>query len=150
MQCEMCGKTENLVNTKLEGTMLQLCPQCSKYGQILREPPKEKLIIKKRPSIVQETASDLYVVDNFGEIIRKKREDLGLKQNEFAMKVQEKESLIQAIENNKITPSILLAGKLEKVLGIKLIEKEKKMNISGFHENNSAGMTLGNFIKKRN
>ena len=73
-----------------------------------REPEKE--IIQK-------------IVDDFAEKIRIKREKLGLKQEDFAKSISEKESVIHKLETGEFHPSLELAEKLEKILKIKLIEE---------------------------
>ena len=35
-QCEMCGKETKLFTTLVEGTELNICQPCSKFGKILR------------------------------------------------------------------------------------------------------------------
>jgi len=40
MLCEMCGKeVEFTSRVRVEGTVLRLCPDCTKFGEILDPPP---------------------------------------------------------------------------------------------------------------
>ena len=54
--------------------------------------------------------------------IRNKRDELGLKQEDFAKMLNEKESIIHKLETGEFKPSLKLAKKLEKKFGLKLIE----------------------------
>jgi putative transcription factor len=72
------------------------------------------------------------VVDDYNERIRHARIGMGLSQKELAMQMKEKEHLIQKIENHDLIPEENVRKKLEKVLGIRLIdapetEVEKKV-----------------------
>ncbi len=145
INCDLCGKVDERLNRALiEGVELNVCSECSKFGKILvpikRNIRKEP--IKKFPP--KEEKIEL-LVEDYAEIIKKKRESMGLTQKEFANKLNEKESTIHNIETGTIEPSLSLAKKLEKVLGVKLIEEymekqetRKNKKIEGF--------TLGDFI----
>ena len=63
------------------------------------------------------------VVEGFGKVIKKARERMGVKIAVIAEKINEKASYLDAIENERLTPTFLVARKLEKELGIKLIQK---------------------------
>ena len=77
-----------------------------------------------------------------------------MSQKAFAIKLAEKESVIHSIENGKHEPSILLAKKIEKLLGVKLVSEEfesdedilKKLSSPN---KNSDKMTLGDSITIR-
>jgi len=121
MICELCGKeTKKLIPVKIEGTVLKVCPSCAVYGQILK-PYEEREIIKTEEIIDKE----LDIVDNYAEIIRKAREQMGLSLEEFCKKFGLKESIMRRIERGELKPSFDLARKLEKILKVKLIEVKK-------------------------
>ena len=76
----------------------------------------------------------------------KKRESLGLSQEELAMKLSEKVSLLHKIETGHVEPSFKTAAKIEKLLKVKILEKishEPEAKKSG----KNAPFTLGDFIK---
>lgn len=163
MQCDICGKNEILYKTLIEGVEMDVCEECAGLGKKLRS-VKEKdefenhanrikiINVKNTKHIPAEKETYEEVVENFGEIIKTKREKLGLKQKELAIMAAERESLIQNIESGHFKPNIETAKKFEKLLKIKLIENiddedyDEKKDIQSMH------LTLGDIIddaKKR-
>ena len=145
--CEICGKEDELYDTLIEGTRLNVCSKCSKFGKVMKKQvTKEERVIKTRK--IEEKKSGIETVElinpNYSELIKKKREQLGLKQIELAKKIAEKESLIHKLESGHVEPSVAVARKLEKFLGIKLIREEeiKKMQLKTKSEN----LTIGDII----
>ena len=84
-------------------------------------------------------------MSNFPEKIREKREKLGLKQKEFAKFLAERESLVHKLESWEIMPSIELARKMERQLGIDLIE-QKEISSQGMKAKTQA-FTIGDVLK---
>lgn len=120
--CEMCGKGERLFRTMVEGAEMMLCKDCSRFGKVLAAP---KIVIKKealkqkresKPEIAE------VIVPDCGKLVKERREKLGLKQEELAAKINEKESIIHKVESGAFEPGIILARKLENFLKIRLIE----------------------------
>ncbi|MFT4303276.1 MAG: multiprotein bridging factor aMBF1 [Candidatus Woesearchaeota archaeon] len=154
MICEMCGKNLDnslVVKARVEGTVLNVCENCAKYGQILSKTIPEKVISKpilNDASSVVNNDSEEVVVDNFSEIIKKSRELKGITQEEFAKKINEKESLIHKIETGHITPNFKLAKKIEQFLNIKLLEEIKFSEYKDFSKKSvSNELTIGDVIK---
>ena len=144
MPCDMCGKDSVMFKTMIEGSVLNVCENCSKYGKILeevkKEPVKSKIIKRK-----MDEPND-FIVDGYFKIIKEAREKKNLTQKELAMKINEKESVIEKIEQGKMEPDILFAKKLGNFLNIKLIEKieiKEGVNIN-FKDK---GMTIGDLLK---
>lgn len=120
--CELCGKTTELYRALVEGTELSVCEACSMYGRVLG---RAKVIDEKREKKVSAPAEKEIIeiiVPDFSERIRKKRQALGLKQDEFGKLISEKESVVHKLETGGIKPSLETARKLEKILKIKLVE----------------------------
>ena len=71
---------------------------------------------------------------------------MGLSQKDFALRINEKESVIHKIETGSYEPPSHLVKKLEKILDIKLVEEhqEKRGKIIMQKEQ---GFTLGDFIR---
>ena len=153
MNCDLCGKTEeNLAKTLIEGVELEVCPACSKFGKVIipikRYSPKEQHMMVQRvqQNTVQKEENIELLVEDYAEIIKKRRESMGLTQKDFASRINEKESTIHHIETGALEPSMSLAKKLEKSLGIKLIEEHQEKHES-FKNKKDESFTLGDFIK---
>lgn len=158
MICELCGKEgDRLRKVVIEGSRLQVCSQCAKFGDV-DEPDSEKSTtkseierrLKKRERRMK--SRDVYdkgetidLAPDYHERIRKARNERGLKQEELAAKINEKKSIINKLESGDFRPDDSLVKKLEKMLGIKLMEKvpvikpEKKAT-------SSQGLTLGDLM----
>ena len=85
------------------------------------------------------------ITPDYSELIKKKREKLGLKQEELAKKIAEKESIIHKIESGQFEPSVELARKLEKFLNIKLIEQHEEVKVS-LGKKGEGAATLGDVV----
>lgn len=151
MNCDMCGKETRLFKTDIEGSILSLCKECSRFGKvvsIIEEERKEKKIKDILQSKVEEPKEEeavLTIVSDYGGIIKRKREQLGLNQEDFAKKINEKQALIHKIEINQFEPPISLARKIENFLNIKLIEQQE-LKIDRLDKTKSEGFTIGDFI----
>ncbi|WP_409200895.1 multiprotein bridging factor aMBF1 [Methanobrevibacter sp. DSM 116169] len=158
MNCEICGKelSETPLKAKIDGVVMSVCKDCSKFGKIQKEPPKPKY--KKTASKSQkssqkpnkyrsrdEPAEEL--VDDYETIIRKARESKKWSREELAEKLYEKASVVNRVESGKMTPDTKLIKKLEKVLNIKLLEKYDDLDIEEYRRKPSDGFTLGDMIK---
>lgn len=121
--CEMCGVEKKLLTTLIEGVELKVCKKCSSFGIIVKKPviKKKQIIKEKKPEreIIQ------VIREDYPKIIREKRERLGLKQKEFAKFLAERESLIHKMEAGTYTPSLDMARKMERQLGIYLVERKE-------------------------
>lgn len=152
INCDMCGKETRLLKTDIEGSILNLCEECSKFGKVIsvvKEKKKEvKKKVKEEIKIEPEKEEEfiLTIISNYGEIIKKKREQLRIKQEDFAKKINEKKALIHKIETNQFEPPIALARKIEKFLHIKLIEQQE-LESSGVGKPKREHFTIGDFIK---
>lgn len=147
--CELCGKQGNLVSALIEDVSMDVCAQCTKFGRVLHRPNVQAILQRKQQQFrPQKEEPQLAVVEDYAERIRKKREQLGIKQIDIARMVAEKESVIQKFENAEIEPSIEVARKLERHLKIHLIEQIKDDLKIALPEK-SEGFTLGHFIKRK-
>jgi len=148
--CEMCGKDTTLYRTLVEETELSLCDACSKFGKVfgkarpLVDDKPGKPVSRARP--VTETVEG--VVPDFADQVRKKRQQLGMKQDEFGKLISERESVVHKIETGEFEPTLETARKLEKILKIKLVDtfKEETVNLG---KASSEEFTLGDAVKVR-
>jgi len=139
--CELCGKEAPLITAIVEGTQMTVCQNCGKFGKVIQKPVGH--LFQKVVVSTPETAE--VVVSNYAQLIRQAREKSGMTMKEFAMTLNEKESIIHKLENSQFVPPINMAKKLEKLLHIKLveIEEEEETESSG---KSSGSWTIGDII----
>ena len=147
MDCDLCGRTGEMYKAVIEGSEMTVCSPCTQYGEtigkIRTEPPSKKAK-KQNLKTVHKEESELFVTD-LGEIIKRKREQMGLNQKQFAVKIAEKESILKKIEVGQLFPTIEKARKLERLFGIKLIEEVEDSAVHNKKE--PENLTLGDIAK---
>ncbi len=164
MNCDLCGKTGTLFKAEIEGVRMNVCETCTRHGKVFHEikqaTPNEKKkeekkvreMIERHESVAKKPEVIQLIVKDYSMKIKNARERKGLKQEDFAKKINEKESLIHQMESGHMEPNIELARKLEHALGIKLIEEFIDEPEIGSEKTKSNGpLTLGDMInvKKR-
>jgi putative transcription factor len=123
LYCDICGRTPVISQILLEGAKLLACGRCMKSGKIIHrfyEEGEQRPIIQQRPGAMD---SGEEVVDGYGRIIKQARERAKIPISVVAERISEKESYLTAIENERLKPTVAVAKKLEKELGVKLLEK---------------------------
>ena len=142
----MCGSEEKLYKATIEDAELNVCTKCSKFGKVIA--PIQQEINQPKQKIITETQTEIteIITDDYAEKIKKARENLNLKQKELAKKINEKESVIHQLESGHYKPSIALATKIEKFLGIKLMEEHEEKHET-LKRAKVESFTLGDFIK---
>lgn len=151
MICDMCGsEVDILAPTMVEGTELNICSKCSKYGIRLKKPMvRAKPLRFSKPKTKEEPEEIELIRNDYANLIRDKRSDMGLTQKELAKMLAEKEAIISKMESGSFEPSIPLARKIEKMMGLSLVETEKLAPGSPKTESESGEFTLGDFVKVR-
>ena len=146
--CEMCGKEAPLVLAEIEGGELKVCFGCAKYGTVKK---KVNLLNKSfKPKFIAKDQPQFKIVNNYSTLIRGAREKAGMKQEEFAKFLNERESIVAKWEQGHLKPRIGLARRLGKKLGVNLIEKETEGEKVEMKKGKSDEFTLGDFVKVRN
>ncbi len=141
MNCELCGKEiRHYHEVVIDGATMKVCDDCARYGKEVRKqssfqaPKITKNVIQapisnpiSHPTVKKRTSREIIDDDepvlDFGKIIKKRREELGMSQEELAVKLQEKKNLLAKIEREEIKPDKATARKIEKILGVKIMEK---------------------------
>jgi len=158
--CELCGKKPSVYDCEVEGTIMKVCSDCSRFGHV-KGSSNVKIVVQELRKPVSNEPEYIFV-QGYGLIAKNARERLNLNQEDFAKKINEHKSLIHQVEIEHIKPSIILARKLEKALHIKIVdelktekyeakEDSKTLNSSGklSSKPKDEGMSLGDFIRKR-
>ncbi|MBI2659371.1 TIGR00270 family protein [Candidatus Woesearchaeota archaeon] len=150
INCDLCGKTaESLAKAIIEGVQLDVCADCAKFGKVIATVKRPSAKEQHKQYIKQQQAKGEKIellVEDYAEIIKKKRESMGLTQKDFAGRINEKEIVIRKIETGILNPPLPLVKKLEKFLGISLIEQHEE-RFESQRKDKNGGFTLGDFIK---
>jgi len=148
--CEMCGREGEMVRISLEGSVMDVCQICSKHGKILGKVPIKKTIAVNKVVLPALEEVEERVVLDFGSQLNAAREKKGLKREDFARMLNERESLVERWERGEVNPRLSVAKKIGKLLQISLVEKVKnsgeKLDLG---KSKSGEMTLGDMIKIR-
>lgn len=140
--CEICGKsTEKIYLARIEEANMWVCTSCSKGKKIIKSMGLSEVEKGNAYSKKLELEED-EVVDHFGEQIKKAREKLGFPLKVLAERISEQESTLRRVEQGRGLPTETLRKKLEKELGIKLVERKLGDNSSGSF-GKKGPMTLG-------
>lgn len=162
MICEMCGKDVPVTKPVfVERTRLNLCPACARFGDEQREAkgcapkgPSAQAIESRLQSRERRMQTrDVYagrdtqhIRDDYGDAIRSARQRKGHSPEEFAASIGIKKGVLAKIEANDLVPEDKLVARIEKALGISLMET---VVYSGASKTASSGkMTLEDFIKR--
>ena len=153
----MCGSESALLSPrKISGSVIQVCSSCVDLGS---EPTHRESIghrayvaqtlqnrnMKRRYSDLD--TEDKVLISNYGEVVRKAREKLGMNHATLASKISEKKSIVTSVESGNMRPNEKLIRKLENFLNIRLMEKvEAGPEIKP--KKSSEGLTMGDLLKQ--
>jgi putative transcription factor len=117
MNCEICGAfEENLFKTEVEGAVMNLCKNCSKYGNVILTPVQTSKQVQKTAKSERQLKYD-YLND-----IKHALQDRGLSVDETADKINCSPKDLKKVVNGEILPDEKITAKLEKLLNISLYE----------------------------
>ncbi|MBI2549691.1 TIGR00270 family protein [Candidatus Woesearchaeota archaeon] len=155
MDCDMCGREQATLKAAVEGSVLSLCDGCSKFGKVVGRVATAAAAAKKKEGKTAAIAEDdtELIVANFGQLLKQKREELGRKQEDGFMKLEDfakminvKESVLHKMETGALKPSVEEAKRIGKALGIKLVEKAEAVE-DIVPQPKKDQLTLGDLIK---
>jgi putative transcription factor len=139
MQCEMCGSEVEVPNrVRVEGTVMELCADCAKFGTVLEAPAPERAraprggpppyaVSRGPPRGRSLEERDLYtempeleLVPDWGRRIREAREKLTWTPEELAKRLNEKKSVVLKLESGSFHPPDATVRKVERLLHVRL------------------------------
>ncbi len=147
MNCELCGRQmDHYHDVIIDGVRMKVCSDCSRYGKEVNTrgparlatyhsdsvppvrstpsvPLRSSAPPRKRTSGIQDDFNEPVI--DFGKVIKKRREEMGLSQEELAKRLQEKRNVVAKIEREEIKPDSHTARKIQKIMGIKILEEVK-------------------------
>ncbi len=148
-ECELCGRAMSEVYVvSIENTDMRVCVSCSKGKKILyKEVEAKKAQSKPAMHKSVQREEEMELVENYGTVMHKARDEMQIPLKVLAEMINEKESLLLRIENEKTKPSVELTKKLEKALHVKLTQHES-LESNARARGSSDRATIGDFIKK--
>ena len=155
MQCELCGRDCRECRPALvDGVRMLLCPDCMRHGQGVTEVAKPSVGVQKSllARIKKPKVKDVYVemnkelVSGWNDLIKRARIKKGLSREELGFRIGERTVTVAKIENGDLRPSDKMVEKLEKELGITLVEEVRRLPASS-SGTGSSSLTLGDFLK---
>lgn len=127
MECDICGNREASFIVQIEGAKMAACRGCAYHGKIIlsleEDAPAKEFRGESRRPVPRSMKMEEDLVEGYGKIVRRAREKRGQKIEEFAREISEKAGYLDKIENESTRPPLELARKLEKALGVKILEK---------------------------
>lgn len=147
MSCDMCGKNPEELIILVEGVEMNACSKCKSFGKLVRRISKGPPVFKSK-EIRRKVDVIPTIKADYSKLIKNKRESLGLSQEDFAKKINEKSSIISKLETGNVEPDINIADKIKKIFRIDLIEESEKIEPVKVHQK-SEEFTLGDFVKVR-
>lgn len=142
MECEICGADGAGYIILVEGAKLNVCRDCSGAGKLLRAPAPPRAAAPARAARLE-----LEVADGYGKLIADARKRMGLPLEVLAERINEKHSFLERVEHERTLPDEKLARKLEKELGIKLLQEVSSGSPVDVKDRQGAGMTLGDILE---
>lgn len=160
MPCEMCGREAPLRRATVEGTLMNVCGNCVKFGvevagHAAEVTGRSKVVeslqrreARGRPRDVYDQMSEELVPD-YSAIVRNARLKKGFQTTEeLGLRINEKKAVLDKVESGTLHPADELVKKLERELGIKLMEKPEA-NVAGPKQGAGGPVTLGDLIKQQ-
>ncbi|MFH0737367.1 MAG: multiprotein-bridging factor 1 family protein [Candidatus Micrarchaeota archaeon] len=125
LYCDICGKGPVRAQILVEGAKMLACGGCMRIGKVLHRFDESGVAEHKIGPAAIETTEE--VAEGYGKTIKDAREKAGLPMAVVAERISERESYLQAVEHERLMPTIGVARKLERELGIKLVEKSQSV-----------------------
>ncbi|MEM3791583.1 MAG: multiprotein-bridging factor 1 family protein [Candidatus Micrarchaeaceae archaeon] len=142
--CEICGKeTSEVYEVEVGGAKLIACKDCAKTAKGAKRIGAEEKPRAKKTKERKENEKE--IVEGYGKIIKEARQRMGLELKVLAEKINEKESYLLRVEQEKTLPNETLVKKLEKELGIKLVKETEEVKGKGIGKKED--LTIGDFAE---
>jgi putative transcription factor len=133
LSCDICGRPDARAVILIEGAKMVACGGCMRNGKVLYrldDDAEEAVDPRSLPIKKSAMEENEELVDGCGTIVKRARERIGVQLAVIAEKISERESYLDAIENGRMKPTLQVAKKLERELGVKLIEKASDETLS--------------------
>jgi putative transcription factor len=138
-ECEICGARATK-KTKIDKAILSVCDKCVSFGLEINPP---RIVEAKKALPIIDTGNP--IKPNFNVLIRNARDKMKLTQDNLAVRLSEKLSIIKRVEEGW-EPSPALISKLEKFFNIKLTEQVEETSIK---KRGKEKLTIGDIVEIR-
>ena len=156
--CELCGAEGHSTRQAIASNVnVDACARCiDSMGLELFESPFHKTSEQSRSDLSGNKSSghsrthviskEMSLVQDFHVRIRNERVSRDWDQKNLAMRMNERVNVIQRIENGS-RPTDVLVMKIEKVLGIKLLEESRINNEAQINRGAGRGLTIADALE---
>ena len=146
--CELCGKsTKSVYVVNVEDVELRVCASCAQGKKVIEKPSYAQAVV--RTSTRPKRDEDQQLIENYGDAMRRAREQMKLPLKVLAEMLNEKETLLARIEQQGTLPTVELTKKIEKALGIKLVANAENQDSGSKSGVRKEGATLGEFVNRK-
>ncbi|MEM5814226.1 MAG: multiprotein-bridging factor 1 family protein [Candidatus Aenigmatarchaeota archaeon] len=140
-ECEVCGKAGAGRKAKIEGVIMTVCDKCVSMGEEIMAPVK--IVFEKKQERVPEEML-ISVKKDLGQIVKNRREKMGLSQEELARRLLLNVQVINRIEKGWMPP-LATVDVLEKFLKASLTERVEAETIKP--TKGGKKLTLGDIVE---
>jgi putative transcription factor len=153
--CEICGRPieGEPIPVEVDKAVLYVCRSCAaQYGKRVARQQPQAAVQKKpapRPAAPRPPPLEVELVENFGAVIRRARENLGLSREALAAMLGVKETVLRRIEAGQLQPDLALAKRLERALGVRLLVEAAEEGVAKSGGKVERGLTLGEVAEIR-
>jgi len=155
--CEICGRPieGEPIPVEVDKAVLYVCRSCAaQYGKRTTQQQPQAVAQKKpaprpKPAAPRPPPLEVELVENFGAVIRRARENLGLSREALAAMLGVKETVLRRIEAGQLQPDLALAKRLERALGVRLLVEAAEEGVAKSGGKVERGLTLGEVAEIR-
>ncbi len=122
--CNSCNKEKQTKKYILNGTITNLCEECSKGENVIEVKPDK---VEEKISKLEKEEYNEMIIPNYYDLIKNVRERKGISTGNLAREIGESVREMQDIEEGRKKPTFVQAKKIGKYLGISLIDKYRKL-----------------------
>ena len=156
--CELCGADGHSTRQAIASNVnVDACPRCiDSMGLELFESPFHRTSEQSRSVLPRNKtrsqggahvpSKEMSLVPDFHVRIRNERVSRDWDQKNLAMRMNERVNVVQRIENGS-RPTDVLVAKIEKVLGIKLLEESRINNEAQINRGAGRGLTIADALE---
>lgn len=146
-ECEICGaRAKDIYVVNVEEVELRVCPKCAKGKKIVARISEQKAAMQMQAARAKNEPAQL--IENYGRVVHNAREAMKLPLKVLAEMINEKETLLLRVEQQRTMPSQELSKKLERALKIKLTDNSEpgSANVALGRADKAS---LGEFIERK-